>query len=114
MHPVPQQTSLNEQGATHFVEVGRKANKSRFSYAQRYALWRAYDMKFFYCEKPLDFRNMTTDHVLPEHLVNDPTEFQRIKADSARCSINKKSPHQSQLVGAPPHQRSFRHPYRAG
>jgi hypothetical protein len=42
--------------------------KYRFSYAQRYALWRAYDMKCFYCEKPLDFRNMTIDHVLPEHL----------------------------------------------
>jgi len=29
MHPVPQQTSLNEQGATHFVEVERDANKNR-------------------------------------------------------------------------------------
>jgi hypothetical protein len=36
MHPVPQQTSLNEQGATHFVEVERDVDKNL---EQRQAKW---------------------------------------------------------------------------
>jgi hypothetical protein len=43
-------------------------SEKRFSYAQRYVLWRAYDMKCFYCDRPLDFRNLTIDHVIPESL----------------------------------------------
>ena len=46
--------------------------KHRFSYVERYALWRAYDGRCFYCEKPLDFQDMTVDHIIPEWLIVRP------------------------------------------
>lgn len=52
--------------------------KHRFTYIQRYALWLAYDMKCFYCDRPLDFQNMTVDHVLPESLIQDPERLEHI------------------------------------
>ncbi len=56
-------------------------SKYRFSNSERYALWEAYDGKCFYCEKPLDFQDMTIDHILPELLTEQPTELMRIRLD---------------------------------
>jgi len=86
-------------------------SKKRLSYAQRYALWRAYDMKCFYCDRPLDFQNLTIDHVIPESLdkeellsllndyeildnypdfsVNDYTNW--VPSDGNSCNIRKGS-----------------------
>lgn len=57
--------------------------KYKISYAQKYALWRAYDMKCFYCERPLDFRNVTIDHVIPEYLDKEENEdnWKKIKIE---------------------------------
>jgi len=44
----------------------------RRDYAYRYALWRAYGMKCFYCNRPVDFVHVTIDHVLPQSLEADP------------------------------------------
>jgi hypothetical protein len=69
-------------------------SKHRFTYAQKYSLWRAYDMKCFYCGMPLDFHNLTVDHVIPEYLENNPDELARIlmeyeiKKDFPDFSIN--------------------------
>jgi len=46
---------------------------SRFSI--RYALWRAYDMKCFYCGQPVEFMNLNVDHVLPHSLMDDRGRF---------------------------------------
>ena len=56
-------------------------NKHRFSYVERYALWRAYDGRCFHCEKPLDFRDMTIDHVIPEWLVEEPERLRQVRQD---------------------------------
>jgi len=58
-------------------------SKYKFSYAQKYALWRAYGMECFYCERSLDFKNVTIDHVIPEYLENEgnEAEWKRIRAD---------------------------------
>lgn len=56
-------------------------SKHRFSYCERYALWRAYDGRCFYCEKPLDFQDMTVDHVLPEWLSEDPTKLNQLRKE---------------------------------
>ncbi len=45
---------------------------------ERYALWKAYDGRCFYCEKPLDFQDMTVDHILPERLSENPSELRRL------------------------------------
>jgi hypothetical protein len=55
--------------------------KHRFSYAERYALWRAYNGHCFYCEKPLDFQDMTIDHIVPEWLIEDPDRLRRLRQD---------------------------------
>lgn len=53
--------------------------KHRFSYIERYALWKAYDGRCFYCEEPLDFQDMTVDHVVPERYAQHPDELARIR-----------------------------------
>ena len=53
-------------------------SKHRFSYKERYALWKAYDGRCFYCEKPLDLREMTVDHILPEWLSEQPLKLRQL------------------------------------
>ena len=53
-------------------------SKYRFSYVERYALWKAYDGRCFYCEKPIDFQEMTVDHVIPERLIEHPDEMKQL------------------------------------
>lgn len=53
-------------------------SKHRFKYAERYALWRVYDMKCFYCERPIELANVTIDHILPKYLQDDPAELLRL------------------------------------
>ncbi len=53
-------------------------SKHRFSYVERYALWKAYDGRCFYCEKPVDLRDMTVDHILPEWLSEHPAELRQL------------------------------------
>jgi hypothetical protein len=55
--------------------------KYSHTYAYRYALWRAYGMKCFYCGRPVDFNNVTIDHVLPQSLLTKPEEAERIIYD---------------------------------
>jgi hypothetical protein len=56
-------------------------SKHRFSYVERYALWRTYDGRCFYCEKPLDFQDMTIDHVIPEWLAEEPEQLRQVRRD---------------------------------
>ena len=53
--------------------------KYRFSYVHRYALWRAYDGRCFYCDRPLDFQDMTIDHIIPECLAEHPDELEQLR-----------------------------------
>lgn len=53
-------------------------SKHRFSYIERYALWKAYDGRCFYCEKPVDLRDMTVDHILPEWLSEHPVKLRQL------------------------------------
>src|SRR3990170_3232739 len=51
-------------------------SKYQLDYTTRYALWRAYGMKCFYCGQPVDFSSLHVDHVLPLSLANDPPKWQ--------------------------------------
>lgn len=55
--------------------------KYRFSTEQRFALWRVYGRKCFYCGQPILFQEITVDHVLPEHLLDKPEELLKIRMD---------------------------------
>ncbi len=53
----------------------------RLSYTYRYALWRAYDMKCFYCKRPVDFLNVEIDHVIPQSLAASPGALPKIEQE---------------------------------
>jgi hypothetical protein len=44
-------------------------------------MWRAYDKKCFYCGRPLEWTDLTVDHVLPERLLDDPEGLRRIRIE---------------------------------
>ena len=45
---------------------------------KRIALYQAYGERCFYCGKPLLFREMTVDHILPQILQRDPLRKNQI------------------------------------
>ena len=45
----------------------------RFSNAFREALWEAHGQRCIYCSRPVAFRAMEIDHVIPESLLGDPS-----------------------------------------
>jgi hypothetical protein len=53
----------------------------RFSYTQRYAIWKAYGGRCFYCEQPIDFRELTIDHIVPESLLNDLPQLANLRTE---------------------------------
>jgi len=65
--------------------------KYRFTTEQRFAIWRVYGEKCFYCEQPLAFTDITIDHIIPEHILDDPQQLEAIKIEyglDADFSIN--------------------------
>lgn len=67
-------------------------NKYRFKSEQRYAIWLVYDKKCSYCKEPLDFKELTIDHIIPESLLNKPSQLNKILKeyglDDGSFSIN--------------------------
>lgn len=53
--------------------------KHKFTIAERFAIWRVHGQKCFYCEQPLSFKEVTIDHVIPEHISDDIEQLQAIK-----------------------------------
>jgi hypothetical protein len=53
-------------------------SSQRFSASQREALWLAYDKKCAYTRELLDISSFHIDHIIPESLVNNPSELERI------------------------------------
>ncbi|MFH1467841.1 MAG: HNH endonuclease signature motif containing protein [Pseudomonadota bacterium] len=49
--------------------------KYRFTAAERCGIWLAHDSRCFWCEEPVEFKHVTVDHVIPEHLVDKPEEL---------------------------------------
>ncbi len=50
-------------------------------YAYRYALWRSFDMKCFYCWRPIDIRDVEIDHVLPQSLEANPAQLSEVEQE---------------------------------
>jgi hypothetical protein len=53
--------------------------KHKFTIAEHFAIWHVYGQKCFYCEQPLAFREITIDHIIPEHISDDAEQLQAIK-----------------------------------
>jgi hypothetical protein len=47
----------------------------------RVALWRAHGKRCAYCGEPLSYPDLDIDHILPESLPDNPTEWNRVKAE---------------------------------
>lgn len=54
-------------------------DKYVFSDAERFSIWKNYDLKCFWCEEPLRIMDVTIDHILPERLLDSEQEFNDIK-----------------------------------
>lgn len=66
-------------------------SKYRFSNAERWAIFSVYDQHCYICRRPLDFRSMVVDHIIPENLLDDGRSLQKILDDlglSPSFSIN--------------------------
>ncbi len=45
---------------------------------KRFALWLAYKGICCYCKKPVDYKDVWIDHILPEHLLKTPEKLKKI------------------------------------
>jgi len=57
--------------------------KHKFTYAQRYAVWKHHGSRCYWCDEPLGIMDTTIDHFIPEYLENKPTELDKVRADYA-------------------------------
>lgn len=52
--------------------------KQKRQYNLRYAMWLAHTKKCVYTGEPLQFREVVLDHVIPEHLLQKPSQLERV------------------------------------
>jgi 5-methylcytosine-specific restriction endonuclease McrA len=55
--------------------------KHRFTYIQRFAVWKFHGQQCWWCGEPLRVQESTIDHVLPESLISKPNELKKILAE---------------------------------
>ena len=55
-------------------------SKYKFSLTQRYAIFLVHGRKCYLCAVPLDLTSMAVDHVLPEHLLANPSILEAAKS----------------------------------
>lgn len=53
--------------------------KRAFSDSERFVLWKHFSQRCYWCHEPLTLRDTTIDHVIPESLLNKPSEFTAVK-----------------------------------
>jgi 5-methylcytosine-specific restriction endonuclease McrA len=66
-------------------------SRYKFSSEQRYAIFLAHGMKCYLCKAPVDLISMVVDHVLPEHLLDNPSLLHTAKSNlglSASFDLN--------------------------
>lgn len=61
--------------------AGWRMAKRRFSAAERYAVFTVHGEKCYMYRKPIDLATMEVDHVIPETLLENPTQLNTILAD---------------------------------
>lgn len=54
-------------------------SKQKFGASVRKALWLAHNKKCVYTNEPVEYGYMDIDHIIPENILNDDKEFERIK-----------------------------------
>lgn len=53
-------------------------SKYRFSDSERWAVFSVYGQHCYLCRRPIDFRSMVVDHIIPEQLLTEPEELKAI------------------------------------
>ena len=49
--------------------------------AERYAVWSVHEQRCWLCRAPLELRDLTIDHVIPERLLEKPGELEQVLQD---------------------------------
>lgn len=55
--------------------------KYRFTNAERFAVWKTFEGRCYWCEAELEFRQAQVDHVIAESLTDDAVRFAKLKTD---------------------------------
>lgn len=55
-------------------------SKYRFSHSERFAVWKTYGYRCFWCREPIEFKETTVDHVIAESVEENLDELSKIKA----------------------------------
>jgi hypothetical protein len=56
-------------------------SSQKFNAAQREAIWLAHNKKCAYTSELIDVSSFHIDHIIPEHLEDNPVEFSRVKSE---------------------------------
>jgi len=54
-------------------------SKHQFTHSERFAVWRHHGQRCYWCGEPLRLQETTVDHVLAEHIQENPKELERLK-----------------------------------
>src|SRR4051812_28398651 len=49
--------------------------KRAFTYAERFAVWEAFEGRCWWCDRPVYLKDMDVDHIVPESTLDDPTRL---------------------------------------
>lgn len=54
-------------------------SKKKFSILERFVIWKYHDKKCYICEEPINFRETTIDHVIPESCLINEDKYNEFK-----------------------------------
>lgn len=66
------------------TSAGKGRKKRVFTYAERWAVFDVHKGTCYLCGKPVEYRGMHVDHVIPEHLEDDPDRLAEVKVQLGR------------------------------
>ncbi len=57
---------------------GKQMKKRVFTYSERYAVWKQHGERCYLCDEPIRLIDSTCDHVIPEHLLENPDQLDSV------------------------------------
>lgn len=63
------------------MDVQSGMSNYQFSQSERWAVWIVHGDVCYLCDKPINYTDMQVDHVVPEHLLDDPERLAEVLTD---------------------------------
>lgn len=54
-------------------------NKRKFTILEKFAVWKGHEKKCYICGEPINFKETTIDHIIPEKCLTDKDEYKKFK-----------------------------------